>query len=99
MEHGVMVAQQNLGLFVMVRVRVFQQQAVDVPQVTCKSLSLAYWRQAHEYLCVLRGHFKKIMNENEIQFCYIANHQHGLAKITQSQYNQILNILYGEENV
>ena len=73
--------------------------AVDVPQVTCKSLSLAYWRQAHEYLCVLRGHFKKIMNEKEIKFCYIANRQHGSATITEEQLRKIKYILYGEEKV
>ena len=72
--------------------------AVDVPQVTCKSLSLAYWRQAHEYLCVLRGHFGKIMNEdNKISFAYICGKQHGQATITIEQYNHIKSILYGEE--
>ena len=70
--------------------------AVDVPQVTCKALSLAYWRQAHEYLNGLRGHFKKIMNEeNKINFAYIAGKNHGRVEITHEQLNQVMKILYG----
>ena len=70
--------------------------AVDVPQVTCKALSLAYWRQAHEYLNGLRGHFEKIMNEdNKINFAYIAGKNHGRVEITHEQLNQVMKILYG----
>jgi len=70
--------------------------AVDVPQVTCKALSLAYWRQAHEYLNGLRGHFRKIMNEDKkINFAYIAGKNHGRVDITPEQLNKVMKILYG----
>lgn len=70
--------------------------AVDVPQVTCKALSLTYWRQAHEYLNGLRGHFIKIMNEDKkINFAYIAGKNHGRVDITPEQLNKVMKILYG----
>ena len=106
LEFGVMVAQASVSdnhlLHVKDIVRFYKLRywAVDVPQVTCKALSLAYWRQAHEYLCVLRGHFGKIMNEdNKINFAYIAGKNHGMVSITPEQLNQVMNIIYGKEKV
>ena len=41
-----------------------------------------------------------VMNEdNKINFAYIAGKEHAAVSITQNQYNQILNILYGKEKV
>ena len=43
--------------------------------------------------------FNNVNDDNKISFAYICGKEHAAVSITQHQYNQILNILYGDEKV